>query len=198
MDKLFILKISGVLVVAFLLMLVAAFFLYPKLNSEKYEEVVTSFEKNQEDGQMLTQTLEDSLLTKEQDSVAVDSMARDSLLVDEENKGDLISDPGFQTSNEIYMQGVIDSLNLVINDLKTELDALKKAQLAAEKNEVEDFSVRVKSLLNLDEDELGPILEKMSSEQLVRLYFGGGTIQREKILRALNADKAAKLMTEIM
>jgi Mg/Co/Ni transporter MgtE len=62
----------------------------------------------------------------------------------------------------------------------------------------EAFKDRVKSLLNLEEDELAPILEKMTSNQLVRLYTEAGNTQREKILRALNSERAARLITEVM
>ena len=45
---------------------------------------------------------------------------------------------------------------------------------------------------------MAPILEKMTKEQLVQLYREAGNTQREKILRALNSDRAAQLITEIM
>lgn len=64
--------------------------------------------------------------------------------------------------------------------------------------EQEPFADRVKSLLNLDEDELSPILVKMNNDQLVRLYRNAGNIQREKLLRSLNPDRAALLMESIM
>ncbi len=62
----------------------------------------------------------------------------------------------------------------------------------------EEFAVRIKSLLNLEDDELSPILENLNTDQIVKLYYAGGTIQRQKILRALEAKKAAEIMTEIM
>lgn len=64
--------------------------------------------------------------------------------------------------------------------------------------EQEEFFDRVKSFLNLDEEELAPIVSKLDNEELVRLYRGGGTIQREKLLRSLKPDRAAEIMKEIM
>jgi hypothetical protein len=57
---------------------------------------------------------------------------------------------------------------------------------------------RVNSLLNLDEEELGPIILEMSNEELIRLYRVGGNQQREKILRALPPARAARIVREIM
>ena len=45
---------------------------------------------------------------------------------------------------------------------------------------------------------MAPILDKMTSQQLVRLYKEAGNTQREKILRALKSDQAARLITEVM
>jgi hypothetical protein len=57
---------------------------------------------------------------------------------------------------------------------------------------------RVNSLLNLDEEELGPIIREMSNEELIKLYRVGGNQQREKLLRSLPAARAARIMREIM
>jgi len=100
--------------------------------------------------------------------------------------------------NEMRLHGVIDSLYVRIDQLEQLVDSLQNP--VEENNELDpaEFTERVKSLLNLEEDELGPILKNMTKGQIVRLYNGGGTIQRQKILRSMEADKAAELMTEIM
>jgi len=41
-------------------------------------------------------------------------------------------------------------------------------------------------------------VDQMNKDQLVRLYQGGGSIQREKLLRALKPERAAELMQTIM
>jgi Mg/Co/Ni transporter MgtE len=45
---------------------------------------------------------------------------------------------------------------------------------------------------------MAPILEKMTSQQLVQLYREAGNTQREKMLKALSSDRAARLITEVM
>ncbi len=73
------------------------------------------------------------------------------------------------------------------------------AQLVADNGEHESqFSERVKSLLNLEEEELAPILKQLDDQQLLRLYDTAGNIQREKMLRSLAPGRAANLMQKIM
>ena len=131
-------------------------------------------------------------------TVVADSMeTMDSLVVAVDTVD--YNSPEFLKEENKNLHAFIDSLIIQIQTLKKE-----KAEIEEEEPEEvagltsEEFAQRIKSLLNLEEDDLAPILDKMTSEQLVRLYTGGGTIQREKILRSLSSDKAAKLMTEIM
>ena len=211
MNKSAIIKILGLLLVPFILMVAGAFFLYPQLNEEKYNEIVSTFEEQQEKNfendlqnerkstagnrqELGEDSITDSLKVEEADSLN-GFIATDSL-------GSLAGQTGteFQRfeQNEIRLHSIIDSLYVQIEKLEVEIDSLRNP--VAEKAELDpqEFAERVKSLLNLEEEELSPILAKMSQEQIVRLYNGGGTIQRQKILRSLDADKAAELMTEIM
>ncbi|MBO6586853.1 MAG: hypothetical protein JJ953_12165 [Gracilimonas sp.] len=191
MNKAVILKIAGLITVPLLVMIVAMYFLYPYINKEEYQELVQAQEEklDAEFEALGLPAQEDSVVavlsdaTMVMDSVAVDTLVTDELqLALEENT---------------LLHKRVDSLIAEIEVLKAnqpeETDAEDIQELSKE-----EFAQRIKSLLNLEEDDLGPILEKMTNEQLVRLYNGGGTIQREKILRSLNSDKAAKLMTEIM
>ncbi|MCP9291892.1 hypothetical protein [Gracilimonas sediminicola] len=191
MNKAVILKIAGLITVPLLVMIVAMYFLYPYINKEEYNELVQAQEEklDAEFEALGLPAQEDSVVavlsdtTMVMDSVAVDTLVTDELqLALEENT---------------LLHKRVDSLIAEIEVLKAnqpeETDAEDIQELSKE-----EFAQRIKSLLNLEEDDLAPILEKMTNEQLVRLYNGGGTIQREKILRSLNSDKAAKLMTEIM
>ncbi|WP_428236490.1 hypothetical protein [Gracilimonas sp.] len=191
MNKAVILKIAGLITVPLLVMIVAMYFLYPYINKEEYNELVQAQEEklDAEFEALGLPAQEDSVVavlsdtTMVMDSVAVDTLVTDELqLALEENT---------------LLHKRVDSLIAEIEMLKAnqpeETDAEDIQELSKE-----EFAQRIKSLLNLEEDDLAPILEKMTNEQLVRLYNGGGTIQREKILRSLNSDKAAKLMTEIM
>ncbi|MTI86485.1 MAG: hypothetical protein FH748_00800 [Balneolaceae bacterium] len=229
MNKAAILKITGLILVPFLVMLIATFFLYPYLNEEKYEQIV---EDNKSDFGIPIEDTDLALDTTSAFAYEPPEFDDDTVLA--------ITDNSAQDDNEIqpYNSGeendvvIIDSLPLAelnylknentglkdkVDSLMTTLDSLKVRvqvadsmrlaeanqqqeadEVASEEMTEEEFSQRVKSLLNLEEDELAPILAKMTTKQLVRLYKGGGTLQREKILRSLNSDRAAKLMTEIM
>jgi len=70
--------------------------------------------------------------------------------------------------------------------------------IAAASQPEEEFSERVKSLLNLDEEDLTPIANQMTQQELVKIYRNSGNLQREKLLRSLSAERATKLMQEIM
>lgn len=198
MNKAAILKLAGFILVPFLVMLIATYFLYPYLNEGKYEEIVQS---NQDEfGQPLG--LEDTTMFNAQDTLialtSTDSLVTDSITIVDSltvNEWKQLKEESAKNLAEIVsMQMLIDSLQIANKKLEEE----KTLMLAEAETNSEDFLQKVKSLLNLEEDELSPILSKMSNEQLVRLYKSGGTIQREKILRSLNSDRAASLMSEIM
>jgi len=211
MNKVTILKITGILLVPFLIMLGGVFFLYPHLNEEKYNEIVETFEQQQEESfnegafsYKPGDNKQDTVSGTFSDSVATQS-SMDSLSVDTayiagevESMGQSLNTVEMFEENEIRLHGVIDSLYVRIDQLEQLVDSLQNP--IEENNELDptEFADRVKSLLNLEEEELGPILKNMTKGQIVRLYNGGGTIQRQKILRSLEADKAAELMTEIM
>jgi len=211
MNKVTILKITGILLVPFLIMLGGVFFLYPHMNEEKYNEIVETFEQQQEESfnegafsYKPGDNKQDTVSGTFSDSVATQS-SMDSLSVDTayiagevESMGQSLNTVEMFEENEIRLHGVIDSLYVRIDQLEQLVDSLQNP--IEENNELDptEFADRVKSLLNLEEEELGPILKNMTKGQIVRLYNGGGTIQRQKILRSLEADKAAELMTEIM
>lgn len=55
-----------------------------------------------------------------------------------------------------------------------------------------------KSLMRLDEDELAPILARVSDPMLIRLYNSSNSIQREKLIRSLDPSQAAALLRRVM
>ena len=192
MNKVAIVKIAGFLVVPILVMLVVIYFLYPLLNSDKYDMIVRT------NGSMVDSAMIDSL-------AQLDSLAHaDSLDIYKQ----LNIDNKIAESEERWINKV-DSLTRMIYVLNSRLEGLESAkqsevapQQASNSSSTamsdEAFKERVKSLLNLEEGDMAPILEKMTKEQLVQLYREAGNTQREKILRALNSDRAAQLITEIM
>ena len=192
MNKVALVKIAGFLVVPILVMLVVIYFLYPLINSDKYDLIVRT------KGTMIDSVLIDSLARM--DSIATaDSLAQ----LAEEN---LDVDQKLARVEEKWVSKV-DSLSKMIYLLSAKLENLDEIPSSANSSsasnqtnteEDEAFSEKVKSLLALDEDEMAPILSKMSKKQLVMIYKEAGNMQREKILRALSSDRAAELITEIM
>jgi len=190
MNKGAIVKIAGFLVVPIILMLVVTYLLYPLMNKERYDLIVRT------NGTLVDSVLMDSLARM--DSLAV----VDSALVAEQLEQEQLAD-----EDETEYLNKVDSLERMIYLLSAKIDGLETSSTnqvinvnrdAAVNAGEEEFKDRVKSLLNLEENEMAPILEKMTGEQLLRLYREAGNTQREKILRALNSDRAARLITEVM
>lgn len=65
----------------------------------------------------------------------------------------------------------------------------------ASREELEAIS---KSLLRMDEDALSPIVNLLEDQQLISLYNTGSSLQREKLLRALEPEKAAEILKKVM
>jgi hypothetical protein len=90
----------------------------------------------------------------------------------------------------------LDSLNREMTRLRqahsTELADLRKRVLPV-------FSTADnKSLLNLDDEELKPILRQLNQRQIQAIYLDANASQREKLLRNLNPEAAARLLSEII
>lgn len=190
MNKVTIIKIAGFLVVPILLMLVVMYLLYPMINKDRYDFIVET------NGTMIDSVMMDSLARL--DSLAI----ADSLYTFEQDSLKNL-DSEIQKQESERWVNLVDSLERVIYVLNARIEGLENEEVvegetSAEKLAEEAFKDRVKSLLNLEETELAPILDKMTKDQLVRLYSEAGNTQREKILRSLNSDRAARLITEIM
>ena len=191
-------------------MIVGTYFAYPYLNNNKYNKVVEKY-------QHIKPAVNDDepLLIDEADSLGEQFGEQ----VDMTERTDIFK------KERIRLMKKIDSLQSANQNLKKKLEKKDKSEsldkskstdnkdrlnnqnsgvvlvskkAKDDKTDQETFSEMVKSLLNLDEQQLSPIVNKLSKEQLIRLYKGAGTIQREKLLRSLDPDRAAKLMTEIM
>lgn len=101
---------------------------------------------------------------------------------------------------------IIDSLFQVTRDLEDDLAVYERQGGGAGTGNGPDLSPaeeqRVvelsKSLMRLDEDELAPILARVSDPMLIRLYNSSNSIQREKLLRSLDPSQAAALLRRVM
>jgi len=201
-----VLIILAAIVGSFLAFLVLFYFLYPHLNEEKFEQVVSELN-------------EEKTTKTDQNQYRYDETVYDELNeVDEYDE--LPNNPELLMAEQNSLQDSIDSLqqkrDLLLNELDElshSVDSVKSLKTTENSADVqlnadntaentdearEEFSERVKSLLNLEEEQLSPIVRQLSDEQLIRLYDSAGNIQREKLLRSLSADRAAKLMERIM
>ena len=198
MDKKVIYKVFGAILISFILMVAVIFILYPYISKEKYTELVTDFENNQE-MQNHFPAKENPLKSEQAESDA------DGNPIVVQTSGIAEFDSASTTSDillnaeQIELYAIIDELHNQIARLEFQVDSLNSI-LPDTDSEIDPavFTERVKSLLNLEEGELAPILNNFNKEQLKKLYLGGGTLQREKILRSLKAEVAAELMKELM
>ena len=204
MNKSAFIKIAGILLGTFIVITIAIFFLYPYLNTQKYEQIQA--ERDQ-------RSLPGEFQSSDSDSVAIAGF------------NSLEADSAFEQNKE-YLRMKVDSLiaandsltqklNSATNSLKNFESALGQTGVedsrladiaegnmaefvAASVEPEEEFAERVKSLLNLDEEDLTPIANQMTQQELVKIYSNSGNIQREKLLRSLSPERATKLMQEIM
>lgn len=205
--------ILGIAIIPFVVFLVTIFFLYPYLNKENYNK--TMDEHSRSDIAMVEIQESDIVISNPQ---AVDSLQLElSSLLNEQKTIESVID-SLVNKKQILISEIQDlekQRELVLNEVllaegsKTDLEPQQIAQQVAStpttqtfadnSDEIkQEFSERVKSLLNLEEEELAPILKKIEDQQLLLLYDTAGNIQREKMLRSLTPDRAANLMKKIM
>ncbi len=208
--------IIGCLILSFLGMLAGFYYFYPQLNEERFAEITSTAEEQPSTdlslvGTPYLRTYDDitnqiERLMSEQMSLQnrVDSLQsleaelinRLAELEEEMNR------PGNQP-NLAESAGTPQN-NANVTGTQAQPQAQQPQNMFADiatvqmEEEQEAFADRVKSLLNLEEEELAPILTRLNNDQLIRLYRSAGNIQREKLLRSLNPDRAARLMESIM
>lgn len=89
----------------------------------------------------------------------------------------------------------IDSLQSLLDIKSKQLAQLQKNVVVKQNQNIEET---VKSVLNLDEDALSPIVNKLSYSELLVLYKKASSMQKEKLLKSLNSDKAAEILKKVM
>src|SRR6056297_261772 len=215
MNKSALIKIAGILVVSFIVVTIVTFFLYPYINEEKYEQVQTEradrFPSDDLQGGADSDELpplDDSFQRPLENSAAG---IPDSLFTADSSLVSMNLDSMMAANDSLSQQ--LDSALVTIANLENALkatgaDDTQLAEVRQGNNDVEfiaaasqpeeEFSERVKSLLNLDEEDLTPIANQMTQQELVKIYNNSGNLQREKLLRSLSAERATKLMQEIM
>jgi hypothetical protein len=215
MNKSALIKIAGILVVSFIIVTIVTFFLYPYLNEQKYEEIQTERSERYPSDVLEGGATEDGLPAfegQENRPVSMAEAGSDSLFTTNRDSSLVAMIDSLMAVNDSLSQK-LDSAQVVMTNLENalvatgadeeQLDEVRQGNddvefIAAAEEPKEAFSERVKSLLNLDEEDLTPIANQMTQEELVKIYTSSGNIQREKLLRSLSPERAAKLMQEIM
>ncbi len=219
MERSAIIKRTGIASGSFIVIVVAMFFLYPSLNKEKYDEIIGSSpsEQTTEDTGNLRLGGEFEYLSGQVEYYKNETSRLLAIIDSLQNRNEeMKKDYEQQIADLIQQKNDSETVLAQINsdqNTTAQPQPNRQAQLADDaanivntsntmaemsQEEQEEFFDRVKSFLNLDEEELAPIVSNLDNEELVRLYRGGGTIQREKLLRSLKPERAAEIMKVIM
>ncbi|MCH8557583.1 MAG: hypothetical protein LAT84_07175 [Balneolia bacterium] len=193
-----VLKILGILFVPFLVLLIVMYFLYPRINPEGYQEIVERFDETSAESARIADFRGMDINPQHMDSLQAEM---NRLLAERQNLEAVVD--SLMTQKE-QMLSVIDTLESQRDSVEMQTVSLNERvpegleETAASTQSSEEFAERVKSLLNLEEEELAPILSNLEDPQLIRLYYSAGSIQREKLLRSLSPERAARIMQKIM
>lgn len=162
------------------------YLLYPKINSEKYEETVQQVKEEN--------ALNATLNSSESES----SKSENNLITsDSENRKMLIESHKTQIDS---LESIISELERERNELLTDKSDLNEVikKLDEEVNQKITFEEELKGILSLDDKQLSPILEKMNDMKVADLYQGSNSNQKQKILRCLDPERAAKLLEKVI
>lgn len=90
-----------------------------------------------------------------------------------------------------------------IDSLKSEMERMAEEYRISLENQArgiddEEVENTAKTLLNLDEETLAPIANRLDHSQLMKLYRAASNMQREKLLSALDPEKASEILKEAL
>lgn len=180
--------IAGGVIISFGVMFLGIYFLYPYINPEQQELAAKETE------------------TPEQSFFDPDSYSPKNVESLRKQLGAMQGVIDSLKQREAGYAGQVDSLNAYIVDLERQQEALENTPggdtvqeaAAAESEEAANSAEVSKSLLNMDEDELAPIINLLDDNRLVSLYNAASNMQRAKLLRTLKPDRAAKILKKVM
>lgn len=173
--------IAGGSLASFIVMMVVMYFLYPYLNPEKKKELE---QKNPEVEQ-----------AARFDPMKYGPKAVDSLNTQVHSLKQIVD--SLKTLETTYISQ-LDSLEEHIAQIQEEEEEEINSKELPEEITAENLEDVSKSLLNLDEDALSPIVNLLEDKQLVGLYNSANNMQRAKLLRSLKPDKAATILKKVM
>lgn len=173
---------TGIFLGSFIVVLVVLYFLYPVIEPERAEMIQAESEKEQVDP-----------FDPEQYSIRAVEELSDKV---KELRGTVDS---LKQKESDYL-AAIDSLK-EINSMKKNKPSGPDDRIPDEKKPEEQMQAKkdaAKSLLNLDEEDLIPIVNLLTEKQLIDLYSFASAMQKEKLLRSLEPQKAAKILNKVM
>lgn len=172
--------IAGGSVLSLIVLVMITYVIYPYIHPEEVQEVRAEADSNSAAGFFYPEMYNPEKI----DSLNI-RLSGLQLVIDSLN-GDINN-----------YQSVIDSLSTQITSLK-EYKAQNKAQITDPDIIKIELETVAKSLLNLDVDALAPIVNLLEDNQLIKLYSKAGTLEKEKLLRSLKPEKAARILKEVM
>lgn len=192
---------------SFLVLLAIMYLIYPYLHPEQAEQVASEY----------SELSGNSFETESYSPEAVDALNRQ--ITNLQTTIDSLNDRNGKYAQTIdSLEGRLGELTAAFEEQNTqqperaedtsageeeapvELDSGDPRQVSeqvtgASREELEAIS---KSLLRMDEDALSPIVNLLEDEQLISIYNTGSSLQREKLLRALEPKKAAEILKKVM
>ena len=193
MNKKGVLKIAGIVIVPLLVMTIAAYFLYPYFNEEEYEAIAEKYDRRNEP----VAQVDDMKIGKDFQTLVEQVKLLKSANEELNNTIDTLRKRNKELAEQLKVREK-QEISEQEHTVPEQTDSMQTTTVSKEDIPEEKFGERIKSLLNLDNEDLTPIVNEMTDEQLVRLYKGGSSIQRKKLLRSLDPKRAAKLMTNVM
>jgi hypothetical protein len=169
---------AGGFVGSFIILLILFYFLFPYLKPDKAEIV-----KKQQQANVKMAYFDPG----RSNSQAVDSLNK--RITNQQEKLDSL------TKMNSHKQQAIDSLTQILKDRK---ESAEKMAVSRQQHHAVSVKEASKSLLSLDENSLGPIVNLLDQDQLINLYENGSSRQREKLLRTLDPKKAAAILQKVM
>lgn len=180
------LLLSGITLLSLVLFFVLFLFTYPVFFTEQFESVKQEVEEQFREQSAYFDAVE-FLERRFAERAGVFEF------VDEQISESELADLREETE---YFAAKNDSLIQVIESMKqsheSEIAALRNRVLPAFSEE------HNRSLLNLDDEELRPILSQLSEREIQAIYADASNMQREKLLRNLAPARAARLLSAII
>ena len=173
---------AGGFIGSFLAMIALFYFLYPYIDSERATAVQEQHEMQ------LNQSAEASAVATQ---AATTQPGQNSSSVRE--RMEALAEAERQKRQ---FEATIDSLKNEMERMEEEYQERLENQARGVANE--EVENTTKTLLNLDEETLAPIANRLDHEELMKLYRAASNMQREKLLSALEPEKASKILKEAL